>query len=100
DDDGDWSAAPDQVAACRAFADELVADAEVAMAPAVVIDVGQLDAGAWAVVEANACWASGICGCEPSRVLPVLRRASVRVGSVTAADRPWLRALGERTRGG
>jgi hypothetical protein len=94
DDEGDWSAPPAQVAACRAFADELLADPEVALPPAVVIDVGQLDDGAWAVVEANACWASGICGCEPAAVLRVLRRASVPAGSVADADRTWVRSLG------
>jgi hypothetical protein len=94
DDAGEWSAPPEQVAAGRAFVEALVADREVALPPAVVIDVGELDDGSWAVVEANACWASGICGCEPSAVLRVLRRATVRADGGAPADRAWLRVGG------
>jgi len=45
---------------------------------AVVIDVGQLESGEWAVVEANSAWGSGIYGCDPDAVLDVVRQATVR----------------------
>ena len=47
---------------------------------AVVLDVGKTDTGSgdseWAVVEANPCWGSGLCGCDPSVVLTVLQQAT------------------------
>jgi hypothetical protein len=95
DDDGEWSASPEELAGCRAFLETLVGDSSVALPAAVVVDAGLLEDGAWAVVEANAGWASGICGCDPSSVLDVLRRASVRAGSVPESDLPWLRSGGD-----
>jgi hypothetical protein len=41
----------------------------------VVVDVG-LTAGGWAVVEANAAWASGGYACDPDAVLDVVIRAA------------------------
>lgn len=31
----------------------------------------------WIVLECNPCWGSGIYGCDPHRVLPVIARACV-----------------------
>ncbi|HNB74240.1 MAG TPA: hypothetical protein PLS70_24185 [Acidobacteriota bacterium] len=41
-----------------------------------VIDVGVISGKGWAVVEANAAFGSGIYGCDPAQVLPVLAEAS------------------------
>jgi hypothetical protein len=61
--------------------------------PAVVIDVGRMTGRGWGVVEANAAWASGLCGCDPAAVLAVLRRAAVPVSAVTDIDRRWARGI-------
>lgn len=58
---------------------ESVLDTADAMTPrAVVVDVGQITGQGWAVIEANAAWASGIYGCNPDAVLDVIRYATVQ----------------------
>lgn len=42
--------------------------------PAIVIDVGRLESGIWAVVELNAVWGSGVYNCDPRAVLAVLHK--------------------------
>jgi hypothetical protein len=69
----------------------VLADADVELPPAVVVDVGRMEGHGWGVVEANPAWASGLCGCDPAGVLPVLRRAAVSRGAVAEADRRWVR---------
>ncbi len=44
---------------------------------AVVIDVGRLNTGEWAVVEANPASSSGIYGADPEAVLTVVERATI-----------------------
>lgn len=44
---------------------------------AVVVDVGMLESGEVAVVEANPAWCSGLYRCDPSRVLDVIEAATV-----------------------
>ncbi len=79
---GDWEATSEEIEAATAA----LADAEVDLPPEVVVDVGRM-----AVVEANPAWASGLCGCDPAGVLPVLRRAAVPHGAVPEAERRWVR---------
>jgi hypothetical protein len=69
----------------------VLADQEVALPVAVVLDVGLIAGKGWAVVEANAAWGSGIYGCDPAAVLPVLRRASIPRAALTDADARWAR---------
>jgi hypothetical protein len=52
----------------------------------VVVDVGRMTGRGWGVVEANPAWASGLCGCDPAGVLPVLRRATVPRHAVPEAE--------------
>lgn len=80
-----------ELAEARDFAQALLADPEVRVPPAVVIDVGRLDNGRWAVVEANPAWGSGLLACDPQAVLKVLQRASRTRATITSDDRPWLR---------
>lgn len=49
--------------------------------------------GAWAVIEANAAWASGHYACDGDAALEVLLRSSRPRAEVPAADVPFLRAL-------
>ncbi|MCA9257537.1 MAG: ATP-grasp domain-containing protein [Phycisphaerales bacterium] len=70
-----FSASDEELTAAQSLADEVLAIHAEKTPNAVVIDVGRLDDGNWAVVEANAAWGSGIYGCDPDVVLEVIRRA-------------------------
>ncbi|MFD8596657.1 ATP-grasp domain-containing protein [Kitasatospora sp. NPDC059646] len=77
-----------------AFAAEVLA-ASAGQAPlpsAAVVDVGRTPGG-WAVVEANAAWASGGYACDPDAVLEVVLRAAGPLGLLPGSDRPFLREL-------
>nr|WP_237536734.1 ATP-grasp domain-containing protein [Streptomyces sp. SID5785] len=64
---------------------------------AIVVDVGRLArGGGWAVVEANAAWASGHYACDPDGVLDVVLRAAAPVDHVGPRDAPFLRAAPHR----
>lgn len=91
---GEWEADRAEVEEARAAIDAVLRDPAVEMPPAVVIDVGHMSGRGWGVVEANAAWASGLCGCDPSRVLPVLRRAAVPRARLSAEDARWARRVG------
>ncbi|GAA2353561.1 hypothetical protein Cme02nite_45930 [Catellatospora methionotrophica] len=70
---------------------------------AVVVDVGLVEeAGTgrpeWAVIEANAAWASGHYAADPDRALDVVLAASRPVAQVSPADRRFLRQLPSVTR--
>jgi hypothetical protein len=94
DAEGDWAAEPADVAAATASILTVLGDADVHLPPAVVVDVGRMAGRGWGVVEANPAWASGLCGCEPARVLPVLERATVARSIVSEAERRWVRRVG------
>jgi len=97
---GEWPLAEAEREEALGFLEALLADPEVDLPAAVVVDVGRTSDRGWAVVEANACWAAGLCGCDPREVLPVLRRACVAESAATEGDRGWSRAahLGARAR--
>jgi len=91
---GDWEADAAEVEAAIAAIHTLLADTDAELPPAVVVDVGRMAARGWGVVEANPAWASGLCGCDPIGVLPVLRRAAVARSSMSEADQRWARPSG------
>jgi hypothetical protein len=72
------------------FGRELLGDTTVAIPPAVTIDVGLIEGRGWAVVEANATWASALYRADPLQVLPALARASRSFDSVIGEDVPWI----------
>src|SRR5205085_1194030 len=72
DDQDCWSATNEELAQARDFARRVLAEPNVNVPSAFVLDVGTLDDGVWAVVEANPVWSSGIYGCDPDAVLDVL----------------------------
>ncbi|MGK5549257.1 ATP-grasp domain-containing protein [Streptomyces sp. URMC 127] len=74
----------------RAFGADVLAVAGTALPSAIVIDVGLID-GRWAVVEANAAWASGLYNACPDRALDVILRAAGPAGDVASRDRPFVR---------
>ncbi|MCR9197387.1 MAG: ATP-grasp domain-containing protein [Planctomycetaceae bacterium] len=73
----DYAASEDELQQAIGLATQVLHHAEVATPRAIVIDVGRLSTGEWAVVEANSAWGSGIYGCDPNRVLDVVQRATV-----------------------
>ncbi|UQA63232.1 ATP-grasp domain-containing protein [Polyangium aurulentum] len=91
---GEWEADQAEIEAATVSIQAMLADAEVELPPAVVVDVGRMAGRGWGVVEANPAWASGLCGCDPAGVLPVLRRAAVPRGMLTETDRRWARRIG------
>ncbi|MEC3982170.1 ATP-grasp domain-containing protein [Amycolatopsis sp. H20-H5] len=77
-----------------AFGAELLSAAKSTVPSAIVIDVGLVD-GNWAVIEANAAWASGCYTADPAVVLDVVLRSARPASTVTEADRPFVRAVAE-----
>ncbi len=94
DADGDWAADANEIAAAKQSMTALLADPEVELPPAVVVDVGHMVGRGWGIVEANPAWASGLCGADPRGVLSVLRRATVMRDQLAAADAKWVRSVG------
>ncbi|MEV7216524.1 ATP-grasp domain-containing protein [Kitasatospora cineracea] len=82
-----------------AFAADVLAAATgpAALPSAVVVDLGRTPHG-WAVVEANAAWASGGYACDPDAVLDVVLRAAGPLSQLPSADRPFLRPRPEVVR--
>jgi len=91
---GDWESTPQEIAEAMSAIRTVLDDPEVELPAAVVVDIGRMTDRGWGVVEANPAWASGLCGCDPARVLPVLQRASVARGTIAQRDRRWLRPPG------
>jgi hypothetical protein len=89
--DGAWPARVAESEEARRYATAFLADARVALPPAVVVDVGRIRGRGWAVVEGNGAWESGLYGCEPSRVLPVLARATRPRDALSPGDARWAR---------
>jgi ATP-grasp domain, R2K clade family 2 len=54
------------------FAQRVCTESFVQLVDSFVLDVGLLDTGAWAVIEFNPTWASGIYACDPFGVLECL----------------------------
>ncbi len=69
----DYASEPEELAEATSFAEQVL-QASGTMEP-VVLDVGVIKGRGWAAVEVNACWGSGVYGCDPEAVLGVLRRA-------------------------
>ena len=72
------------------FVEDILADTELKLPPAAVLDVGLLDNSKWAVIESNPAFGSGIYFCDPTKVLPVLARSFVPSNKLTATDRSWV----------
>jgi hypothetical protein len=75
--DGTFFENEEELAEAIHFCNSFLSDSTVQIPEAAVIDVGIVNGHGWAVVECNAAWGSGIYGCDPLKILPVLRRAVV-----------------------
>ncbi|MER7585104.1 ATP-grasp domain-containing protein [Kitasatospora sp. NPDC097691] len=106
--DGELSVAPletagapgGEAAEVLAFTrDVLAASAADAPLPsASVVDIGRTENGRWAVVEANAAWASGGYAADPDAVLDVVLRSGGPASQLPSTERPFLRELPEVVR--
>ncbi|GAB7187616.1 hypothetical protein ATKI12_7447 [Kitasatospora sp. Ki12] len=112
--DGDLSVAPlgtisapggtqvpdGECAEVLAFTRDVLAAAtsDAPLPSASVVDVGRTEDGRWAVVEANAAWASGGYAADPDAVLDVVLRSGGPAAQLPATDRPFLRELPEVVR--
>ncbi|MGC0415656.1 ATP-grasp domain-containing protein [Embleya sp. AB8] len=91
---GDLDIAP--IRACAqgrdalAFGADVLAAAGAELPSAIVVDVGDTDLG-WAVVEANAAWASGGYAADIDRVLDVVLRAGGPRREQAPRDTPFVR---------
>ncbi|MFF4168200.1 ATP-grasp domain-containing protein [Streptomyces sp. NPDC001741] len=74
-----------------AFGNELLSAAGHTLPSAIVVDVGVTDAGQWAVVEANAAWASGCYASDPDRALEVVLRAAGPAPHLAERDAAFVR---------
>ena len=92
-DASSWTRTPEATEVVD-FCGRLIRDSAVSIPPSVAIDIGRIDNRGWAVVEANAAWASGIYGCEPRKVLDVIERACVKRENIPDADKVWVRGSG------
>jgi hypothetical protein len=70
----------------------------LALPPAFVVDVGLIAGRGWAVVEFNPAWNSGLLGCDPARVLPVLERGCRDARTLSRVDRKWVLSETQPTR--
>ncbi|GGU62192.1 hypothetical protein GCM10010211_29030 [Streptomyces albospinus] len=73
-----------------AFGAELLARCGATLPSAIVVDVGRTD-GRWAVIEANAAWASGRYTADPEAALDTVLRAAGPHTAVVARDLPFVR---------
>ena len=88
--EGGWPFESDEEAVARHFAQQVCESPEVDLPPSCTLDVGRLEDGTWAVIEANPCWGAGLYGCDPSAVLDSLKASIIRTKDATEADRKWV----------
>lgn len=85
--EGPWPPIGPEADEANVFVQRVLADATVALPPAVVLDVGLIAGRVWAVVEASEAWASALYGCKERGVLDVLRGACVPLDAVAPEHR-------------
>ena len=73
----EYAADEAEESAAEAYVETVLADPRVELPRATVLDVGVIAGRGWAVVEQNSAWGSGIYGCDPEKVLAVLRHSAV-----------------------
>ncbi|WDG30632.1 ATP-grasp domain-containing protein [Streptomyces sp. CA-278952] len=73
------------------FGREVLTAAGETLPSAIVVDVGRDDEGRWAVIEANAAWASGCYSADADRVLDTVLRSAGPVTELSPHDRGFVR---------
>ncbi|MFI8006941.1 ATP-grasp domain-containing protein [Streptomyces sp. NPDC086010] len=80
-------------ASARAFGSEVLGAVGDTLPSAIVVDVGVLGTGGWAVIEANAAWAGGCYAADPDRALDVVLRAAGPAASLPERDGRFVRRV-------
>lgn len=75
----DFAATEMELASAKVFAEQVLAATTDFTPTAIVLDVGEIPAKGWAVVEANGAWGAGLYGCDPAEALQVIRYATRRL---------------------
>ena len=89
--EGIWEASSEEFEQMRVFMETFLADMDVHLPPAIVVDAGKIRDRGWAVVEANAAWGAGFCDCDPTQILSVLGRACIRRAQLSDDDSVWVK---------
>jgi hypothetical protein len=90
DKDGFWNASSGELGQAWDYARNVLSRPNIDVPPAFVLDIGIMKNKGWGIIETNPVWASGIYGCEPSKILPVLQRSCRNKDELTAEDSQWL----------
>ena len=88
--DENWKTSPAKTKKAQDFCLQAINELAASLPPSVVVDVGEIVDRGWAIVEANPSWASGIYGCEPSKILHVIARACLKKDEVSVEDKKWV----------
>jgi hypothetical protein len=86
----EWLEFPVEQTAALIFCNEFLSDSAIEFPPGLVLDVGIIAERGWAVLEANPAWASGIYGCDPAKILPILSTTCVSQEALTSELRCWV----------
>jgi hypothetical protein len=89
-EDGAWPCSGEEIEQATSFLTQLLRDDRVGLPPGAVVDVGTIAGRGWATVESNPAWGSGIYGCDPDKVLDVIRAAQRPRSRLRDEDRRWL----------
>lgn len=76
--EAEFASTPEEDEQVKEFLSRLLADPQVDLPKATVVDVGFIQGKGWACVEQNAAWGAGIYGCSPSAVLEVIQHAAAK----------------------
>ncbi|MEZ4667070.1 MAG: ATP-grasp domain-containing protein [Anaerolineae bacterium] len=90
DDSGNWNASDIELRQTEEFCIKVLSDMRGTSPPAFVLDIGVIENVGWAVIETNPAWASGIYGCNPFNILPVLQRSCRSNIALAPKDKQWV----------
>lgn len=90
DENGNWPFPEKEAGTMLRFCDAFLAEDRIDLPPAFVLDVGMTDDGAWAIVEFNPVWCSGLLGCDLESVFPVLSQTCFHKTRVTSTVENWV----------
>jgi hypothetical protein len=85
----DWFMSAEEVTSLENFCEKFRSDERIAMPPAFVLDIGEIEGRGWAVIEANPVWASGIYGADAAKILKLLERSCIPAAELSDEDARW-----------
>lgn len=61
----------------KAFVDEFIAEGSTILPVVYVVDLGFNNEDGWFIIEFNAAWGAGLNNCDPKKVLPAIKQATL-----------------------